>query len=492
MSKLALSAAALFLQLAAFAQTPAGTVSSASPATGSCSPLPTINPKKGFLANFNNGCYALPMFSGGGGTEIGDLNAIYDQMYYQVMPGYELVVVGTFPNARFFSATVYDDHLALVSQVFDQSLPPLTSSMSNPYLPGATYTPNQQYGFTVSFGGGAPVTVSPGCQTTSTTIDSTVLDASMIHSGLTWTGYPNLPANFPPHETGANDAGLITVRKYIDISNSPTEVVIVRQLSDGCALPAQQAMSMGIIAPTQPNPSPWFHQEQINAHQEFSTEIEPTFCYPTDPTNQAFWLRSRDYIPEDNGAAAGIQASVQPVRVQNMLSGTTFMRIRFALPATPDTPCPSGCSLTGNEGIRYFSLSFQAGNTTLYSIDDAQVVRDPNGNVTLIIGMGTPPPSTVTAANYYTYLDLSKVPNYQGLTTLFMRDMLPKVNFDCSTFNVPFFTTETNPMGGYMGQYVPTVDYPTPGQIPALPVPPNRTNTCALVPTTPATACTLP
>jgi len=52
------------------------------------------------------------------------------------------VILGTFPNARFLMATVYDDHLVPISNLLDSAILPLTSAMTNPMLPGATYEPN--------------------------------------------------------------------------------------------------------------------------------------------------------------------------------------------------------------------------------------------------------------------------------------------------------------------------------------------------------------
>src|SRR4051812_6818251 len=68
-----------------------------------CRPLPPVDPSKDFLANFNNNCYATPINTSKGGSGLaGDLNAVYGLMFYKVTPGYELVIAGTYPNARFF------------------------------------------------------------------------------------------------------------------------------------------------------------------------------------------------------------------------------------------------------------------------------------------------------------------------------------------------------------------------------------------------------
>ena len=115
---------------------------------------------------------------------------------YQVTPGYELLILGSYPNSRFFSVTVYDSHAAVTSNTIDTEILPLNSSMFNPFLTSAPYQPNQQYGITVGFGGAPLGAVAPGCGTSVTTIDSNFLDASQTHPGITWDGYPDLPAGY--------------------------------------------------------------------------------------------------------------------------------------------------------------------------------------------------------------------------------------------------------------------------------------------------------
>ena len=108
----------------------------------SCSPLPPINADKDFVGNFYNSCYVMRMASGGGSDHTGDPGAVYDQMYFYVKPAYELVVIGTFPNSRFMSATVYDYHLSSIGFIVDQNIPPLVSTMINPFVAGNTFRAN--------------------------------------------------------------------------------------------------------------------------------------------------------------------------------------------------------------------------------------------------------------------------------------------------------------------------------------------------------------
>jgi hypothetical protein len=492
--------AAFLCASAAWSQTSSSSVHSSST---NCNTLPIINPSKGFTANFNNSCYALSFTGSSGGGSGGDSNATYKQVFYQVNPGYQLVVLGTFPNARFMSVSLYDGHSTLLSALFDYQIPPLSNSMTNPYVTGATYTSGQMYGLTVSFGGGPPKTVAAGCSTSSSNVGENVLDATQLHQGFSWNGAPGLPAGFPVHQSGPNIGGTMMIREYMGISTEAAPVVIVRQLTNGCALPLAQAESMNIISVTQSlSSSSWLNQPQIQAHHEYysTATLSPTGCYPGDPNNQIQWIRSSDWVGRNNSAAAYASAILPPTTLQGLFSGQNFIRVQFPLPTTPSIPCASGCSLTGNEQVRYLSVEFlyaapssatsTGSSTTLIALNDTSFVLDPNRNVTLIVGLGGTPPAEVSAANYYTYLDLTKVAGYQNFNSVLVRTLLPNPLFDCSTFNVPSYTMEYNPLGGFMGEFVPTVDFPDGDNLLGPPVPPVRPNSCGAVPP-PPTACTV-
>ncbi len=456
-----------------------------------CANPPAINPSLDFLGNFNNKCYLIPMVAGHGGSSGGDLGAEYDQIFYLVQPGYELVIYDQFPSARFLSVTVYDQHAVNTSELLDVNILPQNSTMTNPFQIGVPYQPNQFYGVSVSLGGGVPTTPAAGCSTADTTIDQNLLDASQIHSGLTWTGWPDLPANFPPHLTGANSAGSLMVRKYAIMSDTGVAGVFVRQLSDGCAITAAAAAAQGIVTTNSATGEAQEDTLQIDTHEVFAGEVQPRYCWPRDPTNEVQWVRTQNYVPEINSNAAYLRAPIGADTVQKMISEGGFMQIQFPLPTFPDMPCPTGdCWITGNEQLRYYSMSFEDDEQNVYAtIHDTDFVQDPNGNVTLVVGFGTQPPAWVTAANYYTYLDLSQLPNYQNLNQVDIRNILPNSSFNCSAFQIPFNTTEFNNVGGYMGAYVPTVSFVGPSKLPTIPVPPVRVDSCGVKPTVAPTVC---
>ena len=486
----ALTVLALFVTLGLVPPSNAASPASAPPPIN-CSSLPAINPAKDFLGNFYNKCYLIPMGVGHGGTTGGDLGAEYDQIFYKIIPGYELVVYDQFPSARFLSVTVYDQHSANTSELLDANILPENSTMSNPFQIGVPYTPGQFYGVSVSLGSGVPTNPAAGCSTADTTIDQNLLDASQIHSGLTWTGYPYLPPNFPPHQTGANSAGALMVRKYAILSSTGPAGVFVRQLSDGCAISAAAANTLGILTTNLAVGQSQEDTQQIDAHQEFASKIQPRYCFPRDPTNEVNWVREQQYLPEINSDAAYLRANFSSTVVQELISGGGFMQIQFPLPTFPDMPCATGnCSITGAEQMRYFSLSFEDAQQNVYTtMKDSQFVQDPNGNVTLIVGFGKQPPPQVTAANYYTYLDLSQFPNFANVNQIDVRNILQNASFNCSAFQVPFNTTEYNNVGGYMGAYVPTVQFLGATKIPTVPTPPTRVDSCGMKPTVYPVVC---
>jgi hypothetical protein len=63
-------------------------------------------PTGDFFTNFKHGCYTIPFGIGNGSSEYGDLNATYFETYFKVDPAYQLIVVGSFPNARHFSVAL--------------------------------------------------------------------------------------------------------------------------------------------------------------------------------------------------------------------------------------------------------------------------------------------------------------------------------------------------------------------------------------------------
>ena len=89
-------------------------------------------------STFDNPCYTIPLASGDGANLYGDLNAKYYMMYYKVDPRYQLILLSAFPNARYYSVALYDEHSALTQTMLDANIVPLTSKYVNPFLPGCS------------------------------------------------------------------------------------------------------------------------------------------------------------------------------------------------------------------------------------------------------------------------------------------------------------------------------------------------------------------
>lgn len=463
-----------------------------------CSGLPTSFtgnefPKGDFFSNFNNSCYVIPFTSGGGqGGEGGDTNSIYNKLFYQVNPNLQIVILGTFSNTRFFSITAYDSHGATSQTINDEDIVPLTSSYINPYAPGVSFVNGQKYSVPVNLGG-TYGNMETGCMTTGYNVDVNAMDASQRHRGMDWNSDPSVfKANpvFPLHEvdtpqhTNPNTAGILMGRNYIDLTPNITLYAIVRDMASGCAYPADYAVNTLHAVTNNPTVgNSWLNSTQAELHRVYEHSYLARLCFQSDPSNMLTWARGTEYVPGDDPAGSYISALTPANLPANLAAGGRVMRFRFRLPTTPPTPCTNGCSRTGNEQMRYMSISFQdPGGDTLISLDDAAFVQDPNGYVTLIVGTGVTIPPQISAANGYTVLDLSAFPNYQQLQSVYLRNILPSGFFNCAGSIVPYRTRVATPAGGLMDVYLPVVDYPTPGGLPATATPLVPANSCGVLP----------
>ena len=145
---------------------------------------------------------------------------------------------------------------------------------------------------------------------------------------------------------------------------------------------------------------------------------------------------------------------------------------------------------SGNEELRYWSLNFQNKDTTLAGLNDLDLVTDAEGFVTIIIGFGTPPPEWVTPANGYTYFDMAQVPDHTLMTDLNIRTILPAPSFHCGVQSIGYRTGEYTSLGGFMGEYAPTVDFLSGNQIPQHAEPLREVNACGILPPEPPVLCT--
>jgi len=450
-----------------------------------CSGLPTsFNgnqfPKGDFFSNFDNPCYTIRLGTGYGSVEYGDLNAVYYQMFFKVDPQYQLILVGTFPNTRYFSISLNDAHKALSQSILDTDIVPLTSHYINPYLPGVSYVAGQQYAVPIDLGG-TPGDEQKGCMMNGYNVSVNQLDATQRHPGMDWNSDTGFFQQFPnfvdhkvdtPQHTNPNTAGLLMVRAYLNdspLDSNASPHLIVRDVASGCAYPADYALNtLQVLTEVDATGGPWLSPEQSYGHNTYEATYLSKLCNADPaPPNELRWSRPPEYIPVTNPNAAYITATVASGLPAHLAAESEVMRIRLRIPTTPPTPCTDGCSRSGNEQMRYMSLSFIGPDgSTMASLADTAFTKDSNGFATLIVGTGASIPKWITPENGYTYLDLTALSGYQQLTLLDLRNIIPGSGFNCAGQFVPYRTAIDTPAGSLLGNYTPVVDYPAATSLP--------------------------
>jgi hypothetical protein len=488
------------------------------PAPAHAKPCPTqFDPgsfKKGdFFTNFDKKCYWVDFATGhGSANEWGDTDTVYNKIFFQInpnIPPYQLVIVGAFPNARYFSVDINDDHSAVSQSLTDVDIVPLTATGVNPFLPGVAFVAGQQYAVPINLGG-SPGTLETGCMTPGYNVGVNALDGTVRHPFMNW----NLDAAFfhdnptlPPHQidtpehSDPNTSGAILIRNYLDLtpaSAANVPHIIVRDVASGCAYPASMVNAMNILTADNDTGNTWLNQNQVQEHNVYAN-WQSTQCWGIIPSSQIQIVRGDEYIPGPLPDGSYTYAYVPSGLPQTLANAGEVMRIRFRVPTTPPTPCTTGCSRSGNEQMRYMSLSFDIpGGTTLASLPDScpansivkcnPLIQDPNGYVTVIVGTGVAQPSQATAANGYTWIDLTTTTggNYQLLNQIMIRNILPASSFTCAGENVPYKTGQATTKGaGLMGLYAPVFDYITPANLPPAASPITGPGSCDVLPSGP-------
>ncbi len=450
-----------------------------------CSGLPTSFggnpfPQGDFFSNFNNPCYTISLASGNGSSEYGDLNAQYYTLYFKADPRYELILLGTYPNARYYSIAINDEHSAVAQSIVDANIVPLTSQYVNPYLPGVPYAAGQQFAVPIYLGG-ARTAPQTGCMTNGYNVAVNALDATQRHPGMDWNSDPDFFQQFPGMvnhvvdnvaHSQPNTAGVVMVRAYLNDTQGSYDTnphIIVRDVVTGCAYPAAYALNtLQIVTNSSAVGSPWLDQTQYYGHHTYETSYLPKSCN-ADPAPPATlrWSRQPEYVPATNPNASYIVATLPDGLPDTLAAAGEVLRFRVRIPTTPPTPCTNGCSISGKEQMRYMSLSFQESDgSVLASIADSAFTKDANGYATLIVGTGATIPSWVTPANGYTFLDLTQLPKYQSLSLAAVRHIIPAADFTCAGQFVPYRMSAETPTGSLMGDYMPVADYPVAANLP--------------------------
>ncbi len=469
--------------------------------------------KGDFFRNFDNSCYLVPLSAGnGGGGQQGDLNSIYNKLYFTInpnIPPYQLILVGEFPNARYFSIGLYDNHSAMIENLTDVTVVPLTSDYINPFQPGVAFVGGQKYAVPVNLGG-TPGALEPGCVMTGYNVDGNAMDGTQRHDFMNWnldTAFFYANPTMPLHEvdtashSNPNKAGSVIIRSYLDLTATTAATlphVIVRDVASGCAYPASMVKTMNVVTTSSSTGNTWLNQQQVQEHNVYAN-WQATDCWGIIPSSQLQWLRGDEYVPGANPDAGYLYVYIPSGLPQTLANADEVMRLRFRVPTTPPTPCTNGCSRAGDEQMRYLSISFLVpGGITLASLPDscplnsltpcAPLVQDANGYVTLIVGTGTPQPSWVTPANGYTWLDLTKATagNYLTLNELAIRNIGSASSFQCAGQTIPYKTGNATIAGqGLIGLYAPVVDYPVASSLPPAASPITGPGVCAAFPAGP-------
>jgi hypothetical protein len=371
------------------------------------------------------------------------------------------------------------------------------------------FVKGQEYAVPINLGG-TPGTLEPGCVVTGYNFDVNAMDGTLRHAFMNW----NLDATFfhdnptmPLHlvdtaeHTNPNTAGALIVRNYLDLTpstNSTEPHIIVRDVASGCAYPASMVASMTILTIVTDTGNGWLDQQQVQEHN-FYASWQATQCWGIIPTSQMQIVRGDEYIPGPVPEGSYLYAYVPSGLPATLASAGEVLRMRFRAPTTPPTPCTDGCSRTGNEQMRYESVSFDIpGGSTLASVPDScptnpiqactPMVQDPNGFVTLIAGTGTAQPSWVTPANGYTWVDLTTSPygSDAALNQIMIRNILPAASFDCAGELVPYKSGQATTAGkGLMGLYAPVIDYPVAASLPTIASELTGNSSCAAFPVGP-------
>lgn len=447
---------------------------------------PTLAAAQSFFTHFLKPEFLVPV-SEFPATSAGDLNLVYYQVPIPVVQNGELLILGEFPRSRYFSITAYDDHGAIIGVLNDKDIQPYGSAQ-NPYTPGGPAGAEDiLYAVTLRLSGGLATAPLPQCATP-LSVHQNVLDARMNH--VAGTVYSSDQSGFAAtvagtgnvtHNDGATNTGaFLLIRSYLRQAPLATSqfdlrkpLVWVRASSTGCS-PQLTATGQALSA------SQWFslasvlNVDQVYAHVQHEIDLGTAAPFGQDPLGQAPWFGRQEYVP---GGAIGrylsttFPAGFTPADL-NAQGRVLQMQVKL-----PQMPCRIGasCALTGNEELRYWSVTFedQAGNS-LATLSDLHVTPNASGYATIVLTFGAAVPAHVVAANGYNKF----VMNSTAPARIVMRNYLPADAFQCSTWNVPFRTAEYHPGNGYMGEYAPIVTFPTAASLPAVAVPVVQQNNC--------------
>ncbi len=437
-----------------------------------------------FLTRFLSPEYLLPVvpLDLSGQPYSGDLSARYSQVFLPVIPSAEVLILGEFPRARYFSITVYDDHGAIADVLHDFEIEPLLPGTENPLRPGGE--PGAEdvlYAVTVQMGADLATNPAPQCSLPGLDVHASLLDARFRHTA--GDHYSCVHSNFSTWIDGVgevhhddspgNPSMSIMFRWYLKRQPAPdsvidltTPLVWLRYSASGCA-PALAPPGEFV------DPAQWFQgasvldEVQVQAHVQRRSDLGETFPHGGDPGNVIRWRGADEYALKsavERHAASGILFSddVYPDLASQLNAEGRVLALLMRLPTLPCSGGPP-CVPLGSEMLRYWGLSFvDDTHDTIATLTERDLVVDPDGHATLVVSFGTPLPARIDASHGYTVLELPAKP----LAYLGLRNILPDPAFQCSTSSIPSRVGEHHAEGGYMGDYAPFGVYVVPSDLP--------------------------
>jgi len=356
-------------------------------------------------ANIQTYGYPLPRV-GGANNVGGDLNSTYSQMFYSISHatasgcGLELVLVGAFSDARYFSVTDNDMHYSATQHLADFEMDPATQQIPNPFEKLTSYAQSQIYMVPIGLGT-IPASATQGCGISPYEEDN-LLDATQRHPSMDWNAdltdpnngaahYVDVPSHGastgppPPTNNGPNTAGSITVRSYLSPSTcngqpgsgtvhcNPTDppstpYIIFRDTASGCAYPIATAISNGWVDdPTAQQPishpttavvstvdrantnnggySGWNDEPQHYNHT-VNTNLIPQACYAYGNTGNnasaVAFARSPEWLGSPGPDDSYIGGAISAAHLNDVLTGSACGSsgpcvLRFRFQLPPNT-----------------------------------------------------------------------------------------------------------------------------------------------------------
>lgn len=309
----------------------------------------TVPTSGNFSSNFLQPEYQIGLNASNAANAAGDLNSTYFQAFYSAVNAasavnpnsglpycpFELVVTGTFPNARYFSVTQNDMHYTAAQQLADIAMDPLTKTTVNPYVPSTPFQSGQAYLVPISLGSVPVLPAQGGTETGTCQVspyeEDNLLDGTQRHQSMDWNTdervapgilgaqgvtIPNYShvVDTPEHAEltalqstckfcGSNAGGRIIIRSYLGppyacqgeggtVGNVscpsgytvPTPTVIIRDAYSGCAYPT--ANLSGLIYSPSPPPAngTCYSNPSANGCNAIVSTVDLSTC-PSGTTN---------------------------------------------------------------------------------------------------------------------------------------------------------------------------------------------------------------